>query len=276
MERKPFELRESRVLRKLRAGEMVYCTKINLADTRVLEIASAVSGVDCLWTDMEHIANDWSAIEKMTLAAKAHNVDLLVRVARGAYSHYIKPLELDAAGIMVPHIMSLRDAKEIVYYTKFHPVGRRPIDGGNADGLYTNIGMADYIRQANERRFNMLQIEDPEPLEELEDIIALEGVDIVFFGPGDFSQGIGAPGEWDHPKIAETRKRIAELALKHGKYAGTVGGVGNLEELAAMGYRFISIGADVVGLSEYYNQLYNGISGKQEILQTKLYGMADS
>ncbi len=271
LERKPFAMRESRVISKLKAGEIAYCTKINLADTRAMEIAAMVSGMDCLWTDMEHVANDWSVIEKQILLAKAYDIDLLVRVSRGGYSNYIRPLELGASGIMVPHIMSLQDAREIVYYSKFHPTGRRPLDGGNADGFYTNIGLVDYMHQANEQRFTMLQIEDPEPLDDLEDIIALQGVDIVFFGPGDFSQGIGAPGEWNHPKIAETRKRIADLAMKHGKYAGTVGGVGNLQELVALGYRFISMGADVVGLSEYYNNLFNEISGKKTDLNTSIY-----
>jgi 4-hydroxy-2-oxoheptanedioate aldolase len=230
-----------------------------------------VSGMDCIWTDMEHVGNDWAVIERQILAAKAYDVDLLVRVSRGGYSDYIRPLEMDASGIMIPHVMSLEEAKKAVYNTKFHPVGRRPLDGGNADGYYTNLGLQDYMRQANEQRFTMLQIEDPEPLDELEEIVALPGVDIVFFGPGDFSQGIGAPGEWDHPKLTETRRLVAELALKHGKFAGTVGSVGNMEELISLGYRFISIGADVVGISEYYNNLFHEISGKQAVLSQGIY-----
>ncbi|HRQ52109.1 MAG TPA: aldolase/citrate lyase family protein, partial [Agriterribacter sp.] len=79
--------------------------------------------------------------------------------------------------------------------------------------------------------------------------------DMLFFGPGDFSQGIGAPGVWDHPTLIETRKKIAEAAKKHGKFAGTVGGPANLKELNEMGYRFVSIGADVVGLKNYYASL---------------------
>jgi 4-hydroxy-2-oxoheptanedioate aldolase len=272
MERKPFAMRQSKVLRKLRAGQIALATKINLADIRSLEIAAMVSGMDCLWTDMEHVANDWSVIEKQAMVAKAYDVDLLVRVARGSYSDYVKPLELDATSIMIPHIMNLEDAKKVVYNTKFHPIGRRPIDGGNADGLYTNLPLNDYLQQANDQRFNVIQIEDPEPLDQLEEIIALPGIDIVFFGPGDFSQGIGAPGEWDHPKISETRQRIAELSIKHGKFAGTVGSLGNLDQLVEMGYRFISMGADVVGLSEYYHHFFSELSGKREALNKTIYG----
>ena len=128
------EMRPSRTLAKLRSGGVASCCfKLNLADARAAEIA-AMAGFDCLWTDREHVPNDLSAVEKIIWAAKAHNADVIVRVPRGSYSDYIRPLELDAAGIMVPHIMSLADAQNVVRMTRFHPVGRRPVDGGNADG----------------------------------------------------------------------------------------------------------------------------------------------
>ncbi len=94
-------IRPSRVLRKLRSGAVASCVKINLADARAVEIAG-LAGFDCIWADMEHVGNDLSVIEKQIWAAKAHNTDVLVRVSRGSYSDYIRPLELDASGIMVP------------------------------------------------------------------------------------------------------------------------------------------------------------------------------
>jgi 4-hydroxy-2-oxoheptanedioate aldolase len=255
-------MRRSRVLQKLRAGEIVNCLKINLSDPRVSEIA-AITGFDCVWTDQEHIGTDWSIVAGNVWATKSHDTDILVRVARGSYSDYVRPLELDATGIMVPHIMSLEDARKVVDMTRFHPIGRRPIDGGNSDGAYTALDFNEYLVQANEQRFVILQIEDPEPLDELEEIAALEGYDMLFFGPGDFSQGIGAPGQWDHPKLIETRIRVAEVARRHGKFAGTVGGPGNLNELIAMGYQFVSIGADVVGLKNYCQDLLKSFDTNQ-------------
>jgi 4-hydroxy-2-oxoheptanedioate aldolase len=243
-------MRESQVLKKLRAGKTVSCFKVNLSDPRVSELA-AISGFDCVWIDQEHIGQDWSVVAANTWSTKAHNADLMVRVSRGSYSDYIRPLELDASGIMVPHIMGLEDAKKVIEMTRFHPIGRRPIDGGNADGAYTAMDFNDYLQQANEQRFVVFQIEDPEPLDELEAIAALEGYDMLFFGPGDFSQGIGAPGKWDHPKIAETCKRVAEVAARFGKFAGTVGTPSNLQDLLNMGYHFVSVGADVIGLKNY-------------------------
>ncbi|MHB9025002.1 MAG: HpcH/HpaI aldolase family protein [Armatimonadota bacterium] len=244
------QMRPSRVLAKLRAGEVAVSFKLNLADARAAEIA-AMAGFDCLWTDMEHVPNDFAVIEPMIWAAKSRDVDVMVRICRGGYSDYIRPLEMDAAGIMVPHVMSLADAQTVVRQTRFHPIGRRPVDGGNADGAYCNIDFVDYLRQANDQRFVVVQIEDPEPLAELDAIAALPGIDMLFFGPGDFSHGIGAPGVWDHPQLLDARRRVAEAALAHGKFAGTVASLANAEELIGMGYRFLNIGADVIGLSQY-------------------------
>ena len=248
------DMKPSRVLEKLRAGEVVSCTKVNLSDSNVIEIAGMV-GFDCVWVDMEHVPNDYSAIAKQITAGKARGIDVMVRVSRGGYSDYIKPLELDASGIMVPHIMSLKDAKKVVKMTRFNPVGRRPVDGGNADGSYCMLEMNKYLKQANEKRFVMVQIEDPEPLDELDEIAAIDGIDMLFFGPADFSQGIGAPGQWDHPDLIKARKKVAKTAVEHGKFAGTVGSPDNMNSLIDMGYRFISIGADVLGLGQYFSSI---------------------
>lgn len=253
-------MRASRVLRKLRAGEIVSCFKMNLSEPRVAEIAG-IGGFDCVWADQEHIGLDWSVLAGCVWAAKSQDTDLLVRVPRGSYSDYIRPLEMDATGIMVPHIMGLEDARKVIHMTRFHPTGLRPIDGGNADGAYTAVDFNAYLEEANRERFVILQIEDPEPLDDLEAIAALEGYDMLFFGPGDFSQGIGAPGQWDHPKLLETRIRVAEVARKHGKFAGTVGGPGNLNDLVSMGYQFVSVGADVVGLTRYCQELVKSFAG---------------
>ena len=245
-----FIMRPSRVLKKLRDGDVVYSFKHNLSDPRAIDIAG-MFGFDLVWLCMEHIGNDWSAIESQIYAAKSWNMDAMVRVPRGSYSDYVRPLELDAAGILVPHIMGLEDAKNVVRMTRFHPIGKRPVDGGNADAGYCNIDFREYLKQANEQRFVAVQIEDPEPLDELDAICALEGIDIIFFGPGDFSHSIGVPGQWDHPNVAETRRRVAEAATKHGKFAFTPASPDNADELIEMGYRALSIGADVVGLSRY-------------------------
>jgi 4-hydroxy-2-oxoheptanedioate aldolase len=248
------KMRPSRVLAKLRAGGVASCMKLNLADPRAAEIA-AMSGFDCIWLCMEHVPSTIRDIENQVRAAKVFDVDTVVRVARGSYSDLILPLEVDAAGIMVPHVMSAEDVREIVWRTRFHPVGRRPIDGGNADGAYCTIPGPEYMRQANEQRFVIVQIEDPEPLDELDRIAEVEGIDMLFFGPGDFSHGIGAPCQFDDPRIEETCRRVAKVARKHGKFAGTITDLESLQEKIDMGYQFLNVGADVVTLTHDFARI---------------------
>ena len=121
------KMRPSRVLRKLRAGEVASCMKLNLADPRVVEIA-AMSDFDCVWLDMEHVPNTLDAIENQIRAAKLFDVDTLVRVQRGSYSDLIHPLEMDAAGIMVPHLMSLADARALREIVPAGYVQTAPLD----------------------------------------------------------------------------------------------------------------------------------------------------
>jgi 4-hydroxy-2-oxoheptanedioate aldolase len=253
-------MKKSKVLEKWRAGKVVNCFQVHF-DAQATDMAGQ-AGFDCVWIDLEHKARDWSALRIHIWAAKSNDMDVMVRVPRGSYSDYIKPLELDAAGILVPHVMGIDDARKVVQMTRFHPIGLRPIDGGNADGAYAGMEPAHYISQANQNRFIALQIEDPEPLDDLDKIAALDGVDMLLFGPGDFSQGIGAPGQWDHPAVIDARKRVAEAAVRHGKAAGTPGGPDTMDELMEMGYSFIVVGADVIGVREYMRKLMEVVSSK--------------
>lgn len=249
------KMRESRVLRQIRDGKVATSIKLNMADPRIAE-AAAMCGFDCIWTDMEHVPNDFNVVENIIRAAKISDADTLVRVPKGSYCDYIRPLEIDAAGIMIPHVMSLKEAQEIVYFTKFHPIGRRPIDGGNADTRYTTVSTEDYIRQANEQRFVVIQIEDPEPMAELDEICKLEGIDMIFFGPGDYSHAIGCPvAGGSDPRVQDARKRVAYTARKYGKMAGTVGSLQNQDALIAEGYQFINLGADILSLVNYFGKI---------------------
>lgn len=248
------KMRRSRTLELLRAGKTVLSVKLNSTDSRVVEIA-AMMGFPCIWVDVEHTANDYCVTESQIYAAKAYDTDILVRVPRGSYSDYIRPLELDAAGIMVPHVMSADDARQVVHTTRFYPIGRRPVDGGNADAKYGNVDQAAYNRQANDQRFIIFQIEDPEAMEQIDEIAAVPGYDILFFGPGDYSHSIGHSGEMEHPEVLKGFERVAEAARKHGKFAGTVGSMANVRERVDMGYQFVNIGSDVFGLSGYFRQI---------------------
>jgi 4-hydroxy-2-oxoheptanedioate aldolase len=222
-------MRPSRILKKLHAGQVASCSKTYLSDPRVVEIA-AMCGFDCVWLDMEHVPTDWATVENQVRAAKISDCDTMVRVARASYSSHIKPFEAEAAGIMVPHLMSLEDAKKVVWQTRFHPVCRRAVDGGNADGAHCLIDFDEYISTANIERFVVVQIEDPEPLKDLAAICELPGIDMVFLVPEISARELAALAngiirllqkpesvllKW--PKKKEVRWYCGE----HGKPAGT-------------------------------------------------------
>ena len=99
----------------------------------------------------------------------------------------------------------------------------------------------------NENRLVIVQIEDPEPLSQLDKICQLPGIDMIFFGPGDFSHAIGHPAEFDHPEIHRVRKLVVETAHKYGKFAGTVSAP-SLEQCYLEGYDFVNCGADVAAI----------------------------
>ncbi len=248
------KVRPSKVLSKLRDDKPVVCTKHNLWDPRTIDIAG-IAGFDCVWLCNEHVPIDWADIENQIRAAKVHDMDSLVRISKGSYSDYIKPLEADATGVMVPHIFTAEEARNVVKMTRFMPLGRRPIDGGNADGQYCMVPLTEYTAFANRERFVLIQIEDPEPLDQLDEICSVEGIDIVFFGPGDFSHAIGRVGDVGHPEVLEARRKVLEACQRHGKWAGVPASVDNVRQTLDEGFRFVAIGADVVGLSLYYKDI---------------------
>ena len=252
--------RPSRVLRLVRDGQFPTVLKANLSDPRVIEIAGAC-GADAVWLCNEHIPTDWSGLENQIRAARVHNIDSIVRVSRGSYSDYVRPLEAGATGIMVPHVASAAEARQIVEWVRFHPVGKRALDGGNIDGQFCLVPLADYLHHSNTERVVILQIESPEALENVEKIAAVPGFDGILFGPGDFSHRIGKPGQIDAPEVVAARKRVAAACRKHGKFAMTAGLIAPFSELVAEGYRVIGIGADVVGLAAYVKQRLELVQG---------------
>ena len=149
------KLRSSRVLSLLRQGQLATSFKVNLNDPRVIEIAG-LCGCDAVWICGEHVPNDWANLEHQIRAARLHDMDSLVRVAKGSYSDYIRPFEADATGIIVPHVTSAAEARQIVEWVRCHPVGKRPLDGGNTDGRYCLIPLEDYLRHTNEERIVIL------------------------------------------------------------------------------------------------------------------------
>jgi 4-hydroxy-2-oxoheptanedioate aldolase len=244
-------LRPSRILRELRAGQAPTCFKLNLGDPRVIELCG-LAGASAVWICNEHVCNDWFNLENQIRAAKLYDVDTIVRVEKGSYSDYIKPLESDATAIMVPHVTTAEEAGHVVQMTRFHPLGRRAADGGNADGRYCQVPLREYMAHSNKERLLILQIESPEALANVEAIAAVPGYEMLLFGPGDFAHLIGKPGQLEAPEVLAARQRVGAAARKHGKFAMIPGMMAPRATLEAEGYQVFTLGADVLGLGDYF------------------------
>ncbi len=244
------KLRKSRVLREVRNNLVATCAKMNLSDPRVVELCG-LAGFSAVWLCMEHVSNDWLAIENCVRSAKAHDMDVVVRVSRGSYSDYIRPLECDATGLMIPHVESAGQAREIVEFCRYTPLGRRALDGGNADAAYGQVPLKDYLHHSNHERFLILQIESPEGLEHVEEIAAVPGFEFLLFGVGDYSHRIGKPGEYTCPAVESARRRVEAAAHASGKRCMSVGLVMEPALLKERGYSIINLASDVIGLGGY-------------------------
>lgn len=247
------KLRASRIKRLLAEGKFPATIKCNLSDPRATEIAGAC-GFDGVWLCNEHVPTDWSMLEHIIRAARLYDMDALVRVSKGGYSDYVRPLEAGATGIIVPHVESAEEAANIVAMARFHPLGKRALDGGNTDGLYCLVPQDEYLANSNTEKLIILQIESPEGLAQVEKIAAVPGFDGLMFGPGDFSHRLGKAGQLTAPEVAAARQHVNNLARAHGKFAMTAGLIAPFPQLVAEGVKVFNIGADVIGLQTYFQQ----------------------
>jgi 2-keto-3-deoxy-L-rhamnonate aldolase RhmA len=254
------KLRPSRILRELREGKNSTIIKLNLGDPRIVELAG-LSGASAVWLCNEHVPNSWLNLEHQIRAAKLYDMDTIVRVNKGGYSEYVKPFECDATGIMVPHITSAAEARNVVDMVRCRPLGSKALDAGNMDGLFCQVPLADYAHHCNTEKFVILQIESPEGLEVVEEIAAVPGFDMLLFGAGDFSHRIGKLGQATHPDVVAARKRVAAAALKHGKYPAVASLFGQKEEVIAEGTRLFTLGADVIELGNAFKKMVGDFSG---------------
>lgn len=250
-------MRRSRIRAKLEERKPVLLTKINTQDPVIVEMIG-LHGFDGVWICGEHVPLDGDRLAHLIRAAGQSDLDTIVRIPRSGYSSYIHPLELGSSGIMVPHCRSACEAESLVKATRFHPLGRRALDGGNRDGSYCMVPLLDYMRHANSNTCLVIQIEEPEAVEQVEEIAALDGVDALFVGPGDLSQAYGVPGEFNHPLVCQAVERVAAASRRHGRAWGLPVNRENAAKYLEMGASFCSTGADILGLHEYYCSIRSG------------------
>jgi 4-hydroxy-2-oxoheptanedioate aldolase len=179
-------------------------------------------GFDVIWFDMEHRAHGYELVDRVSLACRATGIDLMVRVRKTGYTSVMRALEFGANGVMVPHCRSAEEARQWVEWTRFPPLGKRGFDGAGADGDYGLTDPLQFLKDQNEETFLVLQIEDRESVECVDEIAAVEGVDLLFVGPADLSISYGVPLQREHALVQRAMDKVANAAAKAGKWWGTV------------------------------------------------------
>lgn len=243
-------MRKSRIKAKLNNDEPALLTSLHLIDPSVYELTSLM-GFDGIWMDLEHHSTSVETANNLLRAARVGTSDVMVRPAKGEYMRMGRILEAGATGIMYPRCDSADEAAEVVRWSKFAPLGTRGVDGANPDMPYCSLPLPDYLRQANEETFVVIQIETPAAVDQVDAIAAVEGVDILFLGPGDLSILSGIPGEFDHQIIQDATAKIAAAAKAAGKHWGTIGFTAeHASQLLDQGARFICHGADIISVKQ--------------------------
>ncbi len=232
-------MRRSLMLEKLRRGEYVVMTQSWIVPYWKMVDMMGFVGFDGVWLENEHSDFSYGELSQMILAARAHDMDSIVRVARTGYTGIIKPLEAGATGIIVPHCMGGEDARSIVRDARFSPMGLRG-SGGSSDSDYGTSDRSEYIKHANTEILIAVIIEDKEAVDEVDAIAGTEGIDILLLGPGDLSQSYGIIGQMDHKLIRQATDKIAAACAKHGKWWGMpVGGREDAKKALKRGARIM-------------------------------------
>ncbi len=240
-------MRKSVIKAKLAQNKPVLLTQLHFQDPSVFEL-TGLMGFDGIWMDMEHHAYSIDSANNLMRAARAGGqIDILARAANGEFARIARLLEAGAHGIMYPRCADAKEAATLVQWTKFAPLGKRGFDGGNPDMPYCTMPMPQYIREANEQTFLLAQIEEQSALEQVERIAEVEGIDVIFLGPADFSVLGGFPGQWDHPLMSKAVERIAKAAKAAGKHWGCPAfNPEHAKKMLDMGARLLCHNADII------------------------------
>jgi 2-keto-3-deoxy-L-rhamnonate aldolase RhmA len=218
--------------------------------TEIARIASS-AGFDTLYVDLEHSSFSLETCSQICTAALEAGIAPFVRVPANTPDYIARVLEGGALGVIAPHVHSADDAKAVVRAAKFAPMGER----SNASGLphlhFRTFPAPEAYAALNDATMIIVQFESAAALDKAEEIVAVEGIDMVLVGLNDLLADWGLPGQYDHPRVREVYAKTIALCRKHGKHCG-VGGLSSRPDLVAefvrMGARYVSTGTDLAFL----------------------------
>src|SRR5450755_211624 len=240
----------NRVKQQLEAGEVAFGTWLQTSSTAMANIL-AHSGMDFVTIDMEHGPASFSDADSIVYAIEAGGSTPMIRLGDGSAPTVLKACDLGVQGVLVAHVQSAQEAAEIVAAMRFAPEGERGMAPFTRLHDYSGAGLAEKLREANRWQLTGVLVEDALGLASLAEILAVDGLDLVYLGIYDLSQVLGRPGEVDHPEVLETVSRAVDEINAAGKVAGAVSrDAQHLRWLLETGFRYISYLCDAAILAQ--------------------------
>lgn len=226
---------------KLKAGETVIGCFMRTPDPSLVEFLG-YQGWDFLIFDGEHGVIDPERCEHMVRAAELRGVTPIARVPANEPHLILRYLDTGAQGVHVPWVNTGAATEAAIRAIKYHPRGIRGLGGVRATGYGQVMPYGEYIQKANAETLSIIHIETAEAVDNIEDILAVEDVDVVYIGPTDLSHSVGLAGQSNHPTVQKLLDRVVEATIKTDVALGII--VKNPEaahEWQARGARYIVI-----------------------------------
>jgi 4-hydroxy-2-oxoheptanedioate aldolase len=245
------DILRNNVKEMLARDELVASMTVRLV--RNVEIAriARTAGFDTLYVDLEHSSFSLDTCGQICMAALEAGIAPFVRVPANTPEYISRVLAGGALGVIAPHIRSADEAKAVVRAAKFAPLGERSNAGGLPHLHFRAFPVAEAYAALNDATMVVVQFESAAALAQAEEIVAVDGVDMVLIGLNDLLADWGIPGEYDHPRVHEAYAKTIAACRRRGKHCG-VGGLATRPDLVAefvkMGARYVSTGTDLAFL----------------------------
>ena len=229
--------------KRLLQGDTLIGCWLNLGSSLTAEIVG-LAGFDWGLIDLEHGAGFESNVLHQLQAIEHSSMSPIIRIESFERQRIHRMLDLGAEGIMCPRINNVEEARKFVSGLSYPPEGQRGVAKMiRASGFSKNFN--GYFKQINEDILGIIQVETPEIFNHLDEIAAMDNVDILFIGPADLSMSLGIFEQFDHPLFIDAVKATVNAAEKAGKATGILlFNPDDFHKYRKMGIRFIACGAD--------------------------------
>lgn len=237
---------------KLANGETVYSMTVRLVRTVDIASIAHTAGFDSVYIDMEHSSFSLEAAGQICMACNHLGVTPLVRVPGLDPAFIARVMDSGAMGIIVPDVESAEQARALVRAVKHAPLGERSLAGAAPQLNYRTYPPAEVVRVLDEASMVVAMIESQTGLDAVEEIAAVDGLDMILVGANDLSVGFGIAGQMDHPKVHDAFLRVIKACQANGVSVG-IGGLGGRPDLIRqyleLGAGYVSTGNDITFLS---------------------------